>query len=495
MMDNQPEISLDPENWEAMRALGHRMVDDMLDYLQNRRDNPVWQPTPDEVKTRLRAGVPLEAQGAEQAYEDFLRDVLPYVMGNTHPRFWGWVMGPGTPLAVLADMLASAVNPNMGGGEHASNRVEAQVVAWFKELFGYPPESSGLLVSGGSMANLVGLVVARYVKAGFNVRKEGIYGSSRRMMIYCSSETHSSVQKAVELMGLGSDSVHSIPVNEAFQIDTGELETAIAADRAAGHQPFCIVGSAGTTNTGAIDDLMQLASIAARENLWFHVDGAIGALLALSPDLRPLIAGMERADSFAFDLHKWLYMPFEVGCILVRSAENHRRAFSLTPEYLKHAERGLAAGTLWFSDYDVQLTRGFRALKVWLSLKADGAAKYGQAIQQNVEQARYLEKLVHDAPMLELLAPVALNIVCFRYRVEGWDDAALNRLNEEILLRLQESGIAVPSSTTLNGRYAIRVSITNHRSRRDDFDLLVGEVRRLGELLVQSGVSEPEAGD
>lgn len=480
---NQPEFSLDPQDWDAMRALGHRMVEDMMDYLQNRREDPVWQPTPDSVKDHLNAPVPLEAQGAEKAYEDFQQDILPYVMGNTHPRFWGWVMGPGTPLGMLADMLASGVNPNMGGGDHASNYVEAQVIDWFKELFGFPAEASGILVSGGSMANFTAINVARFVKADFDVRKEGMYGTSKRLILYCSSETHSSVRKALEAMGLGSDSLHEIPVNAAFEMDIEALEAAIAADRAAGHQPFCVVGCAGTVNTGALDDLNRLADICDCEDLWFHVDGAIGALIALAPDLRALVAGMERADSLAFDLHKWLYVPFEAGCVMVRSREQHRRAFSLTPEYLKHAERGLAAGSLWFSDYGLQLTRNFRALKVWMSLKEHGVQRYGRAIQQNVNQAQYLETLIVASPHLELVAPVSLNIVCFRYIAEGMDNAALNALNEQILIELHESGVAVPSSTTLKGIYAIRAAITNHRSRREDFELLAQEVVRIGDQL------------
>ncbi len=490
--ENPAEMSLDPQDWEAMRDLGHRMVDDMLDYLRTRRENPVWQETPEAVKTRLKAGAPMEAQGAEAAYEDFVQDVLPYVMGNTHPRFWGWVMGPGTPMGMLADMLASGVNPNMGGGDHASSLVEAQVIDWFKELLGFPADSSGLMVSGGSMANWVGLVVARYAKAGFDVRKEGLYGSSRRLIVYCSTETHSSVRKAIEVMGMGSESLREIPVNEHFEINIDVLEAAITADRAAGHQPICIVGTAGTVNTGAIDDLNRLAAIAKREDLWYHVDGAIGALVALSPNYAALVEGAKRADSLAFDLHKWLYVPFEAGCVLVRSAETHRRAFSLTPEYLKHAERGVAAGSLWFSDYGLQLSRGFRALKVWMSLKEHGVHKYGQLIQQNIEQAQYLGWLVNQKPELELLAPVALNIVCFRYHIAGWDDAALNAFNEELLLRLQEGGLAIPSSTTLNGCYAIRAAITNHRSRREDFDLLVQEVLRLGHELEKSGLPATE---
>jgi aromatic-L-amino-acid decarboxylase len=286
------------------------------------------------------------------------------------------------------------------------------------------------------------------------------------------------------MLGLGSDAYRHIPVDAEFQIDLPALEAAIAADRAAGHYPFCVVGSAGTVNTGAFDDLEALADICRREGMWFHVDGAFGALAALSPALSGLVAGMERADSIAFDLHKWMYMPIEVGCALVRREEDHRRAFSLTPDYLAHGgERGLASGAHWFSDYGVQLSRGFRALKVWLSIKEHGIQKYGRLIQQNVDQARYLAGMVDAESQLERLAPAPLNIVCFRYWVDGLDETALNELNQELLIRLHESGAAVPSYTTLNGSYALRVAITNHRSRREDFELLVREVIRLGEEL------------
>jgi len=412
--------------------------------------------------------------------------VLPHPMGNIHPRFWGWVIGTGTPFGMLAEMLAAGMNPNLGGGNHVANYVEAQVLDWCKEMLGFPAGASGLLVSGGSMANLVGLTVARNAKAEFDLRREGLCAAPRKMVLYGSAETHSSVHKSVEMLGLGSDAYRHIPVDAEFQIDLPALEAAIAADRAAGHYPFCVVGSAGTVNTGAFDDLEALVDICRREGMWFHVDGAFGALAALSPALSGLVAGMERADSIAFDLHKWLYMPIEVGCTLVRREEDHRRAFSLTPDYLAHGgERGLASGAHWFSDYGIQLSRGFRALKVWLSIKEHGIRKYGRLIQQNVDQARYLADLVDAAPQLERLAPAPLNIVCFRYRVDSLDETALNELNQELLIRLHESGAAVPSYTTLNGSYALRVAITNHRSRREDFEILVREVIRLGEELEQ----------
>src|SRR5512143_1336208 len=482
------EESLDPQDWAALRELGHRMVDDMLTYLQTVRERPVWQPIPKQVKEHLQQPLPLEPQGVEEAYQDFVTNVLPYPLGNIHPRFWGWVMGTGTPFGVLADMLAATMNPNMGGGEHVANDVEHQVLDWCKEMLGFPLDASGILVSGGSMANFVGLTVARNTLAGFDVREKGLGAAPQPLTFYGSVEMHSCLQKAVELLGLGNEALRRIPVNAEFQIDLDALGRAIQADRAAGYRPVGVIGNAGTVNTGAIDDLGSLADLCQREKLWFHVDGAFGALAAVSPELRPLLQGMERADSIAFDLHKWMYMPFEVGCTLVRSEVAHRRAFSLTPEYLTHFERAAAGGSRWFNEYGLQLTRGFRALKVWLSIKEHGSAKYGRLIKQNVDQCRYLVSLIEATPELELMAPAPLNIVCFRYKATGLDDEALNQLNQEIMFELHEQGIAVPTYTTLDGKFAIRVAHTNHRTRYADFDLLVHEAVRLGkEALAHQG--------
>jgi glutamate/tyrosine decarboxylase-like PLP-dependent enzyme len=353
-------------------------------------------------------------------------------------------------------------------------------------MLGFPADASGLLVSGGSMANLVGLAVARSARAGFDIRKRGVRGATGPLTVYGSVEMHSSIQKGVELLGLGSDALRQVPVNAEFEIDVAALERMVTEDRTAGCRPICVIGNAGTVGTGAIDDLRGLAAVAARERLWFHVDGAFGALAVLVPEFRPRLAGMEVADSIAFDLHKWMYVPFEAGCTLVRDADAHRRAFALRPDYLTHAERGLAAGNLWFSDYGIQLTRGFRALKVWMLLKEHGLDKYARLVRQNIDQARYLAELIREAPDLELLAPVPLNIVCFRYVAQHRDDAALDALNQELLIQLHEQGIAVPSNLTLGGRFALRVAITNQRSRREDFDLLVSEVRRIGAALASA---------
>jgi aromatic-L-amino-acid decarboxylase len=481
------EETLDPEDWESMRALGHRMIDDMLNYIESVRERPVWQHASEKVKAQFNMPLPLDAQRPVEIYEEFLEYVLPYPVGNIHPRFWGWVFGTGTTFGAFAELLAASMNTNTGGiDHHSANHVERQVIEWVKEMLGFPASASGLLTSGCSAANLIGLAVARSTKAGYDIRREGLRAAPGRMTLYASQEIHSSIQKAVELLGLGSASLRMIPVNNDFQIDLEALEAAIARDRKDDYLPFCIVGAAGTTNTGAIDDLNGLADLCQRESLWLHVDGAFGAWAALAPSSRPLVAGMERADSLAIDLHKWMYMPYEIGCVLVQREDDHRKTFSLTPAYLSHGEggRGMTGGDLpWYSDYGYQLGRGFRALKAWMSIKEHGSLKYGRLIQQNIDQAHYLEKMIDVSPELELMAPVTLNVVCFRYFKPHLDDAALDTLNKEILVEIQEQGIAAPSGTLVGGKYVLHVAHTNHRSRREDFDTLVREVIRIGNEL------------
>jgi len=483
------EETLDPKDWQAVAALGHRMVDDMVHYLKTLRDRPAWTHAPQEVKTHFTQPLPLDPQPLEEVYEEFLQYVLPYPVGNIHPRFWGWVIGTGTLSGAFAEMLAAGMNTNTGGlDHHSANHVEHQLIQWFREIFAFPAGSSGVLTSGCSAANLIALAVARNTKAEGDIRLHGLQGIERPMVLYGSAEIHSSLQKAVELLGLGSDCLRTVAVDEAFRIDTAELEEAIAADRQRGFHPFCVIGAAGTTNTGAIDDLQALADISERENLWFHVDGAFGAWAVLAPGAKDQLRGLERADSLALDLHKWMYMPYEIGCVLVREERSHRNTFSLTPAYLAHGEggMGLTGGDLpWFSDYHFQLSRGFRALKAWMSLKEHGLHKYGRLIEQNIDQARYLEKIVQQEPRLELATPVNLNVICFRYVGEDrsrsrQQEHDLDNLNQKLLGRLQEEGIAVPSGTTIAGRTYLHLAITNHRSRLEDLDLFVREVLRIG---------------
>jgi aromatic-L-amino-acid decarboxylase len=495
-MDGQPDIqavsgtaegieeTLDPKSWDELRRLGHQMVDDMFTYFEGLRDRPVWQPMPESARSRFREPLPVEPQGAERAYSDFLDLVLPYATGNAHPRFWGWVCGNGTGMAMLAEMLAAGIDSSVDGFDDAGTHVEAQVVRWCTTMLGYRPAASGILVSGCSMANFVGLAVARNNHRGYDIKNEGLPGTSP-LTVYGSVESHSSIQRAVQLLGLGTRAFTKIPVDADYRVDLRALESAIEKDRAAGKVPLCVVGTAGTVNTGAIDDLDGLADIAARNNIWFHVDGAFGACAAISPELRHLLHGLDRADSVAFDLHKWMYFPYEAGCALVRSDAEHRAAFRYDAAYMAPATRGLsAARSQQFTEYGPQLSRGFRALKIWMGIKEQGIDKFRRLIEQNVAQASYLAGLVSAAADLELLAPVPLNVVCLRYRGTGTaDQEELNMLNRELLIRLQESGVAVASHTILDGRFAIRVAITNHRSERADFELFVREVRRLGSEL------------
>lgn len=474
------EQTLDPENWDALRQLGHQMLDDMLDYLQNIRNEPAWRPVPEEAKRFFDNDLPLSPNQPEIIYQDFQRYVLPYPIGNIHPRFWGWVMGGGTPFGMLAEMLAAGMNPNVGIGGQSAAYLEQQVLKWCKQMLGYPSGASGLLVSGASAANLTALIVARNHHTSNSVRKDGLQNRAKPLVLYCSAETHSCIQKAAEIIGLGAAGVRKISVDENFRILPDELEQAIEHDLAEGRQPFCVVGNAGTVNTGATDPLSVLQEICLKYQLWFHVDGAFGALAKLLPEFGDTLHAIETADSVAFDLHKWLYMPYGVGSVLVKNAEAHREAFANAAHYLHQFERGAAAGPDAPGNYGIELSCEFRGLKVWMSLREHGIEKYAALIRQNIEQATYLAQLVEEHPMLELLAPTELNIVCYRFAHPNLDSAVLNELNREILLRLQEGGVAVPSSTVLGNRFAIRVAISNHRSRVEDFDALVEHTVRLG---------------
>jgi glutamate/tyrosine decarboxylase-like PLP-dependent enzyme len=479
--------ALDPPDWNELRKLGHDMVDDMLSHLRTVRDRPVWQPMPENVQGRFARPLPTEGQDPPAVYREFRESILPYALGNTHPRFWGWVIGTGTPVGMLAELLAAGMNSNCTGGNQGATWVELQVLDWAKEMLGFPADASGVLVSGGSMANLVALAVARTAGAGFDVGTAGLQGAPRRLVLYASSETHVSIRKAVTLLGLGSDSLRSIPVTPSFDIDLTALTDAIATDRANAHKPLCVVANAGTVNTGAIDPLERLADLCRSEGLWLHVDAAIGGPAAVSPQLAPALAGIERADSVIFDFHKWLYMPYGVGCVLVRDAKAHRETFAAPADYLARNPRGLRSRGPGFADYGPELSRPFHALKLWMSLKVHGTARYAACLERNVAQARHLARLVAESRELELLAPVSLNIVCFRFVGPGLPDATLDLVNREILMDLEESGVAVLSQTSIHGRLALRVAITNHRTAFEDLDLLVCEVVARGRRLAVGG--------
>jgi len=479
------ELSLDPEDWESFRELAHRMVDTMILEAQTFRERPAWAQAPAEIQDRLSSEpLPIAGQGEAEVFDQFLSDVLPYGNGNRDPRFLGWVQGTGFPLAMLADMLAAGMNPHMAGSNQNPVLVETKVVEWFRDAMDFPMGASGLLLSGGSMANFTALAVARNARAGFDVRQQGLQ-ESPLMTIYGSSETHSWAKKAVEVLGLGNRSYRRVAVSSDFRMDVQELRSAVNLDLAAGHRPIAVIATAGTVNTGATDDLNAIADLCAEFGLWMHVDGAFGALAAISPKLRDTVAGMERADSVAFDLHKWMYMPFEIACLLVRDGDTHRATFSQSASYIATTERGVSAGGFRFAEMGLELTRGFKALKAWMSLKAYGFSKFAALIEQNVEQAQYFASRISDEPELELIADVPLNIVCFRYRGIDLDGDQLNSVNKELLLRIQERGIAVPSSTVIGDAFCLRVCMSNHRTRRGDLDGLVEAIVAIGRELVE----------
>ena len=469
---------LDPQDWSATRALGHRMLDDMIDWLAAARERPVWQRMPDEKRAELRAPLPRAGVALDEIYADFQRLVLPYGAANEHPRMMGWVNGGGNAAGILAELLTAVFNPNCAGRDHAAIEMERQVVTWAAEMVGMPAATSGGLLAGSSMANMVAVLVARRAALGAGVRSAGLAGSgpdggAARLVAYASAAAHGCIPRALDMAGIGSDALRLVPADAQHRMDVGALRAAVAADRAAGLQPFLVVGTAGTVDCGAIDDLAGVADVAAAAGLWFHVDGAFGATAALSARFRPLLAGIERADSLAFDFHKWMQVPYDAGCVLVRDPVMHLATFAQDLAYLTYAERGMAGNPPWPRDLGPDLSREFRALKIWMTLRAYGADGLAGVVENGCAVARHLAARVAREPALELLAPVTLNIVCFR--VKALSDAE----NRDLVADLQEAGIAAPSTTVIAGRLAIRAALFNHRTTTDDADALVDGVLAL----------------
>lgn len=467
--------SLDPEDWQSLRHQAHTMLDDMFDYLQDLRQRPVWQPIPDEVRARFQSTIPVEPSSLAQAHVEFMESILPFAAGNAHPGFMGWVQGGGTPVGMLAEMLAAGLNANVGGRDQIPIEVERQVARWMREVFSFPETAAGLFVTGSSMANFIAVVIARDVALGFESRRRGVAGDTRRLTAYASQGVHGCLAKGMDMAGLGSDALRLIATDGRGRIDLDALALAIAEDRAAGCTPFFVAGTAGTVDMGAIDDLTALADLCQREKLWFHVDGAYGALAMLAPDLAPRLRGIERADSLAFDFHKWGQVPYDAGFILVRDGALQQQAFTSPAVYLQREGRGLAGGSPWPCDFGPDLSRGFRALKTWLTLKVYGTAAIGAVISRTCRLAQYLGKRIAATPELELMAPIELNIVCFRYRAENPE-----RANRQIVIDLQESGAVAPSSTILDGRFVIRAAIVNHRTSQAEMDTLVEKTLEFG---------------
>ena len=482
-----------PEGWASLRASAHSLLDACIDRFESANEGRTWTPLPAAMRKTLheplpREGISREAQCAR------LSALLPYGVGNTHPRFFGWVNGSGSPGSVLPELVGAVMNANCGAREHAAIHVEKQVLEWCRSMMGFPTECGALLVSGTSMATVIALKAARDRVLGFDSsRKTGLARAQAHigggaLVGYMAQGAHSCITRAFDILGLGSDALRLVPVRPDFTMDLEALGAMVKEDRGAGLTPFLVVGTAGSVNVGAIDDLDSLATFTEEHGLWFHVDGAFGAPAVLSELVRPRLRGMERASSLAFDFHKWLHVNYDCGCVLVRDRDAHLRAFSERPDYLEGNERGLASGNPWPMDFGPELSRGFRALKVWSHFLEHGTEKLAASITRNIEHAHYLAARLDATEEMERLAPVSLQIVCFRY-VPRRAVADLDALNNALVVELQERGIAAPSTTRIKGQLVVRVSITNHRTRFEDLDLLVTEACNIGAELAAGEMS------
>jgi aromatic-L-amino-acid/L-tryptophan decarboxylase len=481
---------------DEFRRIAYRAVDLAVEHLFGIRERPVFEPmTPDERAELLQEPMPKEGIASDAILDHLRTRVMPHPMGNGHPRFFGWVNSPPAMLAVATEIIAAAMNPSCAGGDHAAIYLERCAVRWLMELVGYPTDGSiGILVSGASMATLTAFAAARHqasMRGGWNVRDDGLQAGHPPLVIYMSSEGHGCFRKAAELLGLGTAGIRTIPVTDAFRIDVAALAHSIAEDRAAGREPFCVAISAGTVNTGAIDPLDEVANLCAKEDLWLHVDGAYGAVGVLDPDVAPRFSGLARADSLALDPHKWLSVPVECGCVFVRDGAMLRQAFSLVPPYLRTEEGKGFGGRPWYSEYGFQQTRGFRAQKLWVTLAHAGRAGIANIVIRHIRLARRLASILEAAPEFEVLAPVELSIVCFRYVPAAIrdDDKRLNDLNQRLIENVQAGGAAFVSGTTLKGRTALRACVLHYATTEDDVDALVEITRRAGSTLAASIVS------
>ena len=410
----------------------------------------------------------------------FRETIIPFSRQNAHPRMFGYVQSPGTPVAAFADLLASTLNANLTVWRSAPAPVEMErlTIDWIRQILGFNAEAGGLFVSGGSMANLAAIAAARQSKDH----------SSGRLRIYASSETHFSIAKAAVLLGIGRENVRHVPVDDHFRIRVDDLVAKITADLEAGNIPFCVVANAGTVNTGAVDPLAEIREIADRFKLWMHVDGSYGAFAVLAESARELFAGIERADSVALDPHKWLYLPVDVGCVIYRDPEIARAAFAHEAEYTRIiGEEADEAFAFW--DYGPELSRRFRALKVWMLLKGVGLDSLSEAIESNLACARYFESMVQASDDFEMVAPVELSIFCFRHVPEEFrreSPEAIDAFNERLLIALQRDGSSYLSNATLGGRFALRGCVLNYRTTLRDMEILLDDLRRVARSLPAS---------
>lgn len=504
--DSESVSVLDPLG-ETVRRWGQAAVEAMAGYLDSLRDRRIYPETTQQIREHLESALPDEGVGFEPLLAMFQDVILPLSRHNGHPRMFGYVQSPGTALAAIADLLASTLNANLTAWRSApvATEIERLTIDWIKQILGLDAGATGLFVSGGSMANFAALAAARRAKSPIDVLSAGAHHLPQAMRVYVSEETHHSVAKAAALLGIGRDNVRAVAVDEHFKISIADLETKIKEDLRDGHLPFCVVANAGTVATGAFDDLKEVSRVARQFDLWMHIDGSYGGFAAMAQSARPLFAGIGNADSVALDPHKWLYLPLDCGCVLFRYPQAARTTFAHDAEYTRVMEREPdEAYAFW--DYGPELSRRFRALKVWMLLKGVGVRELGEAIESNIACAKHLEYLVQQSDDFEMLAPVELSIFCFRYvpaqlkrELNSADEAErkrldqqLNELNERILVGLQRDGSSYLSNAGLNGRFALRGCVLNYRTTLSDMEILLDDIRRVAARLE---LSEPALAD
>src|SRR5438093_1270970 len=463
---------------DEIRDWGNSVIQFMIDYLGGLRDRPAYRHTSSrEIRSGLDSKLPIEGTDFDSLLKIFRETIVPFSRQNAHPRMFGYVQSPGTPIGAFADLLASTLNANLTIWRSAPAPVELErlTIDWIRQILGFSPEAGGLFVSGGSMANLAALAAARPTK----------YDSSGRLRIYASTETHFSISKAAALLGIGRENVRLVAVDERFKIRVDDLLAKVTADLEAGYVPFCVVGNAGTVDTGAVDPLAEIREIADRFQLWMHVDGSYGAFAVLAESAKKLFAGIERGDAIALDPHKWLYLPVDVGCVIYREPEIARAAFAHEAEYTRIiGQQADEAFAFWY--YGPELSRRFRALKVWMLLKGVGLDYLGEAIESNLACARHLESMVRASNDFEMVAPIELSIFCFRHvpsQLRNGSPQAIDAFNERLLIALQRDGSSYLSNATLGGRSALRGCVLNYRTTLRDMELLLDDLRRVARSL------------
>ena len=486
-------FDMDPEE---IRQLGYHSVDLMVNYFKNMCKGPILTTkTLEQMKKLVDEPLPQVEQNPRTILDDCQEKIIANAIRIGNPRFLGWILASGTVIGAFADGIASTLNQNVAvSGAGMATALELLVIDWIKEILGYDPNAAGILLSGGSMANLTALAIARNVTADFDVGIEGLQ-QDKNMILYASEEVHMCVPKAANILGIGMNNVRRVKVDDAFRLDTNDLKDKIMEDKNHGMFPFCVVATAGTVNTGAIDPLESIADICQKHNLWFHVDAAYGGFASLSSNLKPLLNGITRADSVALDPHKWLFIPFEAGCVLVKNQSHMINTFSMNAPYIHLANTtSIPSENVDFSDYGLQLSRQFRALKVWMSLKQYGIKKYERLINQNVYLARYLATLVNESSDFEAASTVTLSIFCFRYfpedlrqkyqeidQLQGEKiEEYLNRLNRALTKEIRTDQRAVLSSTVLRDKYVLRACIVNYRTTKQDIKDILTILRELG---------------